>query len=46
VRWEVAGILTIGEKKERLSILRDGKSEFEAMTPFVLIEFVLQKWSE
>jgi hypothetical protein len=26
--------------------LRDGKSEFERMTPFVIIESVLQKWIE
>jgi hypothetical protein len=38
--------LTIGEEKERLSILRDGKSEFERMTRFVIIDFVLQKWIE
>jgi hypothetical protein len=46
LRWEVAGILTIGERKERLSILRDGKSEFERMTRFVIIESILQKWIE
>jgi hypothetical protein len=46
LRWKMAGILTRGEKKERLSILRDGKSEFEAMTHFVIIESVLQKWIE
>jgi hypothetical protein len=46
LRWKVAGILTRGEKKERLSILRDRKSEFERMTRFVIIEFVLQKWIE
>jgi hypothetical protein len=46
LRWKVAGLLTIGEKKERLSILRDRKSEFERMTPFVIIESVLQKWIE
>jgi hypothetical protein len=38
--------LTISEKKERLSILRDWKSEFEKMTRFVIIESVLQKWIE
>jgi hypothetical protein len=46
VRWEVAGILRGGEKKERLSILRDRKSEFEKMTRFGIIESVLQKWIE
>jgi hypothetical protein len=46
LRWVVAGILTVGEKKERLSILRDRKSEFEKMTRFVIIESVLQKWIE
>jgi hypothetical protein len=38
LRWEGAGILREGEKKEALSILRDRKSEFENMTPFVIIE--------
>jgi hypothetical protein len=46
LRWEGVGILTGGEKKERLSILRDRKSEFERITPFVMIEFVVQKWIE
>jgi hypothetical protein len=46
MRWQDAGTLTGGEKKEGLSILRDGKSEFERMTPFVIIESVLQKWIE
>jgi hypothetical protein len=46
MRWKVAGILTIHEKKQKLSILRDGKSEFERMTCFVIIESVVQKWIE
>jgi hypothetical protein len=44
LRWQGAGILTVGEKKGRLSILRDRKSEFEGMTRFVIIESVLRKW--
>jgi hypothetical protein len=46
LRWEGAMRLRGGETKERLSILRDRKSEFEKMTRFVIIESVLQKWIE
>jgi hypothetical protein len=46
MRWKGAGILTGGEKKERLSILRNRKFEFEMRTRFVIIESVLQKWIE
>jgi hypothetical protein len=46
MRWKVAGMLTVGEKKERLSILRDRKSESEKMTRFVIIDSVVQKWIE
>jgi hypothetical protein len=35
-----------GEKKDRLTILRDRKSEFERMTVFVIIHSALQKWIE
>jgi hypothetical protein len=45
LRWEVAGISTGGEKKAS-SVLRDPKSEFEKMTPFVIIESVFQNWIE
>jgi hypothetical protein len=37
LRWEGAGILTGDEEMERPSILREGKSEFETITLFVII---------
>jgi hypothetical protein len=43
LRWEVAGILTIGEKKERLSIFRDRNSEFERTAVFWVSGLCLSK---